>query len=594
MFRGSTMLLCLLVPSFLMSQVDTILTLDSVVITALPLRSLDFGSNVKVFDAEDLRTNQSSNVADFLSDKNLAFIKTYGQGTLATSSFRGGSAGQSLVLWNGLPVHSPMLGQLDFSLLPIGFVDEIRVQPGGNSSLWGSGAVAGSISLDNHFKLPPSVFLDFELGSFNNVSQNLQLRLGRKKLKSATRILFEKSRNNFPYRPFVGAPEIRLDHAKILQKGVMQSFEYALRKNQKLAFHFWHQDTDREIPPLLTQTESLAQQQDRATRMAFIFKGEKSRSIYEWKLGYFAEHNNYQDEKIRLESANLFTTWMTDFAQDWIMKPWLRISLGTTHSYTGARADAYSDRAHEYRGAIFLSSRVTIRKLLLMAALRKQWADNQSVPLIPLLSFQYPVTPQFMIRGKLSRDYRLPTLNDRFWIPGGNPALKAENGWSQEITFSWDKSIQDWSWSYQVTGYNRLIHDWIIWTRKDGQSFFSPENIAKVWSRGLEQNIKITHTSAEGSIVSTLQASYTFLKSTNEIAVTNPLLAKGQQLIYTPRQQASAGFSLQLKKMGFSYKHFLTGSYQGIDQNLSRFDLGAIELNMFPILFRQHAHLLLS
>ena len=132
-----------------------------------------------------------------------------------------------------------------------------------------------------------------------------------------------------------------------------------------------------------------------------------------------------------------------------------------------------------------------------------------------------------MIKAKLSRDYRLPTLNDRFWIPGGNPSLKAENGWSQEITFSWNKNFRNWSWSYQVTGYNRLIHDWIIWVRKENQSFFSPENIAKVWSRGIEQNMKVTHSSANGSILSTFFASYTFLKSTNEVDVTHPMLPKG-------------------------------------------------------------------
>jgi iron complex outermembrane receptor protein len=415
--------------------------------------------------------------------------------------------------------------------------------------------------------------------------------LGRKKLKSATRISYEKSRNNFPYRPFAGASEIRLDHAKMLQKGIMQSFEYALHKNQKLIFHFWHQDADREIPPLLTQTESLAQQQDRATRMAFIFKKQKSNSQYEWKLGYFAEQNEYQDEKIRLRNANLFTTLTTDFAHDWIMKPWLSVSLGTTHSYTGAKADAYRHQAYEYQGAIFFSSQATFKKFRMMAALRKQWVDNQSVPLVPLLSFQYAVTSEVKIKGKLSRDYRLPTLNDRFWIPGGNPDLRAENGWSQEITFSWDKNIRYWSWSYQVTGYNRLIYDWIIWNRQDGQSFFSPENIAKVWSRGVEQNFSVTHASANGSIESTFHASYTCLKSTNEIAVVNPVLAKGQQLIYTPRQQSSIGFSVRLKKMTFSYRHLITGDYEGINQNLPGFNFGNLEINALQIIFRQNAHL---
>ena len=591
MLRSSLVLLGVLVASYLSSQVDTVLTFDSVVISALPLRSQDFGSNAQVFDAEDLKAIHASNVGELLKNNNLAFLKTYGPGTLASSSFRGGSAGQSLVLWNGLPLQSPMLGQLDFSLLPVSFADEIRVRQGGNSSLWGSGAVAGSISLENHFRFTPSLLFDLEIGSFHSYKPNLQLRLGRKKLKSVTRVLYEKTRNNFPYQPFTGAKEIKLNHAEMTQMGFMQSFEYTLRKNQKLAFHFWHQDTDRQIPPLLTQKESLAQQQDKATRVAFIFKGQKSRSMYEWKFGYFAEENNYRDDQIRLENANVFTTWMTDLTQDWTLRPWLKMSLGTTHSITGASTDAYLNREHEYLGALFFSTRVILNRFRIMAALRKQWVGNQSVPLIPLLSFQYPITPALMIKGKFSRDYRLPTLNDRFWVPGGNPALKAENGWSQEITFSWVKSIKNWSWSCRLTGYNRLIHDWIIWARKENQSFFSPQNINRVWSRGIEPFIEVSHSAANGSILSTFQASYNLIKSTNQVDINNPMLSKGQQLIYTPVHQASAGLSIQLDKIGLSYKHFLTGNYEGINQKIPGFRLATVELNAFPTIFLQKTHL---
>ena len=32
----------------------------------------------------------------------------------------------------------------------------------------------------------------------------------------------------------------------------------------------------------------------------------------------------------------------------------------------------------------------------------------------------------------MARSYRAPTLNERYWVPGGNPALLPEAGWGSE------------------------------------------------------------------------------------------------------------------------------------------------------------------
>ncbi|MEM1218588.1 MAG: Plug domain-containing protein, partial [Bacteroidota bacterium] len=53
-----------------------------------------------------------------LQQQGLLHIKDYGPGRLSTLTLRGGSAGQSQVVWNGIPLNAPTLGLLDLSTLP--------------------------------------------------------------------------------------------------------------------------------------------------------------------------------------------------------------------------------------------------------------------------------------------------------------------------------------------------------------------------------------------------------------------------------------------------------------------------------------------
>ncbi len=41
----------------------------------------------------------------------------------------------------------------------------------------------------------------------------------------------------------------------------------------------------------------------------------------------------------------------------------------------------------------------------------------------------------YFIRASFSKNSKIPTLNDMYWSPGGNPDLKNETGYSSEITW---------------------------------------------------------------------------------------------------------------------------------------------------------------
>ncbi|TRZ74047.1 MAG: hypothetical protein D4R97_04540, partial [Bacteroidetes bacterium] len=53
----------------------------------------------------------SADLSTILSQYSTVFVKSYGNGSLATPSFRGTSANHTQVEWNGISINSPMLGQ---------------------------------------------------------------------------------------------------------------------------------------------------------------------------------------------------------------------------------------------------------------------------------------------------------------------------------------------------------------------------------------------------------------------------------------------------------------------------------------------------
>ena len=85
---------------------------------------------------------------------------------------------------------------------------------------------------------------------------------------------------------------------------------------------------------------------------------------------------------------------------------------------------------------------------------------------------------------KASKDFRIPTINDRFWSPGGVENLLPESGFSQEIGAKLHKNTTQFTSSFDATLFNRNIDNWILWLPNAG--YWSPRNILLVWSRGME------------------------------------------------------------------------------------------------------------
>ena len=98
-------------------------------------------------DSTVLHDNISLSMADVLTQNANLFIKSYGRATLATAEFRGTSPSHTQVTWNGMRINSPMLGTVDFSMIPAFFIDAATLLHGASSIGVTGGALGGAVVL---------------------------------------------------------------------------------------------------------------------------------------------------------------------------------------------------------------------------------------------------------------------------------------------------------------------------------------------------------------------------------------------------------------------------------------------------------------
>ena len=135
------------VSSFALAE-DT-LTLDPVEVSGLRPIELDrITSSVSVLTAEDLVIRLSPNPADQLrAVPGVAISRSGGVGALTQVRMRGAEANHTLVLFEGIEISDPVNGDTDFGLLTALPTGRIEVLRGAASSIHGSDAIGGVVSI---------------------------------------------------------------------------------------------------------------------------------------------------------------------------------------------------------------------------------------------------------------------------------------------------------------------------------------------------------------------------------------------------------------------------------------------------------------
>ncbi|PHR61479.1 MAG: TonB-dependent receptor [Robiginitomaculum sp.] len=157
---------------------------DTIIVTGTRLNqtAAEAGTSISIITAEDIESLGFELALDAVASAPGVTINQNGSfGGAASVRIRGMSSGQTLVLVDGVPVGDPSTtnGSFDFARLDAADIERIEVLKGPQSTLWGSDAIGGVISIIT--KAPQSgksgkVFAEF--GSFNTLRAGASFEYG--------------------------------------------------------------------------------------------------------------------------------------------------------------------------------------------------------------------------------------------------------------------------------------------------------------------------------------------------------------------------------------------------------------------------------
>jgi vitamin B12 transporter len=498
-----------------------------------------------------------SSAARLLLQLNTCFVKAYGPGNIAALSVRGSTAQQTAVLWNGVNINNPMLGQADISLLPVSLFQDISVQRGGLSALWGSGAMAGVLNLRSGGESAPlTVQAGLQYSSFNNLVQQAAVSGSIGKWRSSTRMIADLSANR--YNDF-SADTLRLltqEHAASRQYGLLQDLLLQLTEKQVLGLHAWLQHAEREVPYTLQDNRDEATQSDQAFRFLADWKRQGRRYTVTGRGALFSESLSYANTTQGIESNGNFTTYVLDLEAEYFFAHRITLTAGSNNVYNRAVSGGYGGEKALSRMAAYANLEWKGKRMNAAAFGRTELFQLRNFVPTGGAAVSFRLYRQLSVRLNAGTIYRYPTLNDLYWSPGGNPQLRPEKGYSAEGAAHIEAKLKSCSASFSGSVFSRTVTDWILWLPgKNGT--WSPQNITEVWSRGAETNSQFSL--AKDKFAASLLVATNYVLSTRTRAVLLNDESVGRQLPYVPMYTGAAVLSLAFRKISLRLSYGYTG-----------------------------------
>jgi vitamin B12 transporter len=552
-------LLCLFITVYAVGQ-DTVL-LNLIEVRAKKIELASIGKKYETIDSILKQQFKFNSIVDVLSFNSPIYIKSYGPGALATTAFRGGNASQTAVLWNGLNIQNAMLGQADLALMPVILFNDIGVEYGGSSSLFGSGAIGGSIHLNNKntFNTGFVTATNLGVGNFGLKNASTKILISKARFVSSTKVYTSYSENNFTYKDTLDKeqPIKQQKNAGYNFKGLMQEFNYLINSKQSISANAWINANNRRLPATNLTSDGKTYQYDAATRcnVNWDYTGAKLKSLL--RAAVFIDRIDYTDSLTAIFSKSKTQTLIAE-NENYI--PWKQhqLNVGVNFSSSTGVTNNYEGIKSLQRLSFLAGNKFSFLhgKFLMYVSGRAEYFSVGALPITGNLALEYHLFKNIIAKASINKVYRQPTLNELYWQPGGNINLKPEQGFAFDGELNYKKQYGHVLFFVSGAAYSRKIQDWILWT-PGANGNPSPINVQQVWSRGSETSWRVHYQKNKMNLSIGFLTAY--VVSTTELSRQENSNAVGKQLIYTPRYTANGNFSIGYDNWQLTYFHQYIG-----------------------------------
>ncbi len=533
----------------LFAQTDTIkTTLNEVVVSAnrteTPYYSL--ASSVTVINSNDIIKTQAHSVFDLLRYvPGISVMQQGGIGKLSNTFIRGANPNHVLVIVDGIEMNdaSSPNNAFDFSSLSTYDIEKIEIIRGPQSTLYGSDAIAGVISIftkkgndkpgfsflgeggSNGFyktQLSASGKYDF-INYFVSANRN-----GTDGISSSNSIYGNKEKDGFINNGVT--TKVGLDLSNLGYLSLMYKFtkaESELDQNEKLGDDpNYTYKTEEQIFSGMFQLNSFQNKWEKIFKGSLIKRFGRTLDEYdELHPGTFSDSYN-RAQRIKFEWQNNLK-----FLDHNLIS--IGLETETERAYTSYYSESmwgtYESVFPEQSirtSSIYLQDQINISNSL-FAAIGIRYDDNEKYGNVTT----YRIAPAYFISETSTKlkftygtGYKAPSLYYIFDPLFGNPELEPEKSKGWDIGF--DQTLDNGKFNLGVTYFNLKFENMFGF-----DSNFKTINIAEASSKGVEISA-----SANDLLGLDISANYTYTVTKDEYEQSTDY---GKNLIRRPKHQAS-------------------------------------------------------
>ncbi len=514
---------------------DSLQRLDEVVLSADRLLKTFSKTQTTQILTDSVITRNASSLTQLLNYNSPIYFKENGLGMVSSPSFRGTTAQQTAVIWNGININSQLNGQTDFNTITTRNFDEITIRHGGGSVLYGSGAIGGSIHLNDkvQFNKPFENTLFASIGSFNTQDVSYKTAYASERFSVGFTVSGVHSDNDYDYE-FRGQDRTNLN-GQFHNVALSANLGYNINRKNTLRYYSYIFDSERHFS-LILPTEIPTKYEDFNVRQLLEWEGRYGQFLSVLRGAYLKESYKYfgniESDSYSFGEAQSF---IGNYQLSYTITPTAKLVSVADVNYTAGEGSSIPEASRTIT-AFSLLFKQQIASFYYETTIRKEITNTYESPLLYSLGMEYQFSDLYKLRFNGSKNFRIPTYNDLYWQGSGNPDLNPETSHQVELGNSFNFK----RWQLTLAGFYNDIRDMIRWV-PNSNGIWSPINTDHVVSYGLESQLSYDYHFGKHQLQ--FSANYGYTVSENQ--------ATDKQLIYVPFHKGSGA-------LNYAYKAFST------------------------------------
>lgn len=542
---------------FVLAQTESIHALKEVIVSDVYLKQFSNTQSIQHLNDSVISKNAAS-LTSFLNYNTGIYFKENGLGMVSSPSFRGTTAQQTVVVWNGININSQLLGQTDFNTISTRGFNSIDVKAGGGSVVYGSGAIGGTIHLNNDLKFTNTFKNDFQIyyGDFNTISAVYGITVATKKISFDASITRNSSDNDFK---FIGKENRNLN-GQYYNTSLDVAFGYKINSKNSLKFYSEVYDGERHFS-LTSLNATKTKYQDYNTRNLLTWSSSFASFDTHLKLAYITEEYHYFEDINRVGfTSGGVKSFIGKYAIDYYLSKKSKLNSIFDYTKNNGSGSGIGSNNRDISGMSLLWKQVLTDHWNYEWSIRKEFSNGYKSPVLFSVGSRYTVSQVYNLRFNFSKNYRIPTFNDLYWAGSGNLDLKPEQSYQAEI----GNEFHYHDFRLLFTAYGSKISDMIRWLPTNSGTW-SPINTDKVSIYGAE--VLLGWHQKWNKHQFDFSGNYSYTVSKDE--------RTQKQLFYVPFHKLTGSLSYSHKKASAYYQALFTGDVFTTSDNSPKYILNA-------------------